>query len=299
MAKTKEIKNDKKIVLFSDTDSDLRLSDIKEFDIHILNMPVYIDGEEYIINYEKEPRFDAFYKAVREHKKVSTAAINVQDYKDTFSPFLKNGQDILYVAFSSGLSATFESLKIALKELKEEFPDRTVHYVDTLNISLGAGILAREAGVMLKNGKTPEEIVKFIEETKHKIQTIFVVDDLGYLKRGGRISAATAFVGGILNFKPVLMVDAEGKLTKKDKCQGTKRSIEYLVNFFKENWNENSEMPIYIIENSDTIDSKIFLEKISAAVPAEKQHLVVSSWIGPVVGAHSGPGTRGIVFEGR
>ena len=230
---------------------------------------------------------------MRNGAKPITSALSPQNYIDYFEPVFAAGEDVLYIHFSSQLSATFDHMKVALETLKEKYPDRKVTCFDTKNICLGAGIQAIEAAKLHNAGASDEEVVAFLEEFSKKIAVYFYVDSLQYLKRGGRISGTSAVFGTLLNIKPILTVTDEGKLEKLTTVKGTKKAIDYMYGKFEQEYIDDDKYELFIIDadNKEIADS--FAEKIRQS---GKKTAIRRLSIGPVIGAHAGPGTIGIIF---
>lgn len=279
-------------VFFGDTDCDLTYNDITTYNINLIYMPIYIEGEEYNIDLKNNGEFKDFYQDLTNKKMPTTAAINAQNYIDAWEPFLKNGKDIVYVAFSSNLSATFDQMKIAIKELEQKYKNRKIYYVDTLSISSGGRRITVEAAKMAKEGATPQDIVKFVEQKRTQTEVLFIVDDLNHLRRGGRISSTTAMFGSLLNMKPILTIK-DGKLVKLTAEKGFKKSISYLAMQFKKMYVDDN-MPIYLChaQNEEAVNS--LKEQIKAIVPNAKIEVCL---IGPIVAAHCGLKAVGIIFS--
>lgn len=237
-----------------------------------------------------------FYQKMRDGGVAKTAAVNAANFAGEFEKALKNGFDILYLGFSSGLSTTYNSARIAAEQLKESYPERKIIAVDTLAASAGIALLI-DLVIEKKNaGATIEEAAKFAEETKLNIDHWFTVDDLVYLKRGGRVGATTAFVGNMLGIKPVLHVDNEGHLVNVSKVRGRKTSIAALADKFGELALDTASGKVYI-SHSDCLKDAEELAKIIETKYGAKTQLITD--VGPVIGAHSGPGTIALFFVGK
>ena len=210
-----------KFRLLTDSTADLPASLVEELDLQVYPMAFVLEEKAYR-DYPDGRELDihAFYESLRHGKMSSSSQINQQQMVDWVSPFLENGEDVLYLAFSSGLSGTYQSARLAQEELRERFPDRTFTVVDSLCASMGEGLLAYYAATMRQQGCTLEETAAWLEENKLKLCHWFTVDDLHHLKRGGRVSPATAVVGTMLNIKPVLHVDDNGHLIPMEKVRG-------------------------------------------------------------------------------
>lgn len=281
-------------VFFTDTDCELWYTDAEKYNINIIGMPYTLDEEEKFYDMGKNTDFKHMYNRMREGAMPITSALNPQDYIDYFEPVLKSGQDILYVHFSDRLSGTFNHMNVALNELKEKYPERKVTTFNTLNISTGAGFLALEAGKLHHAGKSDEEIVEFLTELAPKVSTKFVVDSLSHLKRGGRISATSAIIGGLLNIKPILKVSKEGTIEKVTTAKGMKKAITMLATECAENVIETDKYPVYIMD-ADNEEMAQFAETVLREKLGENTNIVHYP-IGPVIGAHCGPGTVGFVY---
>ena len=248
---------------------------------------VYVPSD--IFSYE-------FYRQMREGTVFKTAAANVEAFCDAFAPVLAEGQDILYIGFSSGLSTTVNSARIAAQDLQESYPERKVIVIDTLCASGGEGFLVYLAMKMQLNNASLEETADYIEKLVPSICHWFTVDDLVYLKRGGRVSPATALVGNILGIKPILHVDDEGHLIKVSTIRGRKQSIAALADKYCE-LATGAEAGIYMITHGDCMDDAKRLEAILKDRTGQDATLIAD--VGPVIGSHSGPGTLALFFVGK
>ena len=280
-------------VFFTDTDCEMWYTDAESLGLKVIGMPYTIKGKEYIYDYGKDTDFETFYANMRKGEVAKTSALNVQDYIDYFEPVFAAGNDIFYVHFSSELSGTFNYMEIALNSLKEKYPDRKAIIFDTKSISLGGGIQAIEACKLHNKGASDEEVLEFLNDFTKKVSVYFYVDSLQYLKRGGRISAASAIMGTLLNLKPILTVTPEGKLEKITVAKGKKKAIEYLYSMFEKEYLEDDKYEVYIIDASNKDTGDELAEKIKNS---GKKVSVRRLPVGPVIGAHAGPGTIGIIF---
>ena len=248
---------------------------------------VYVPSD--IFSYE-------FYRQMREGTVFKTAAANVEAFCDAFAPVLAEGQDILYIGFSSGLSTTVNSARIAAQDLQESYPERKVIVIDTLCASGGEGFLVYLAMKKQLNNASLEETADYIEKLVPSICHWFTVDDLVYLKRGGRVSPATALVGNILGIKPNHHVDDEGHLVKVSTIRGRKQSIAALADKYCE-LATGAEAGIYMITHGDCMDDAKRLEAILKDRTGQDATLIAD--VGPVIGSHSGPGTLALFFVGK
>ena len=279
-------------VIFTDSACDIKPSLLKEWGVPYLSMTFRFEGGERDYSNEDMPIKD-FYNSMRAGAVAKTAAINPQTFTETFEETLKQGTDILYLAFSSGLSTTYNSSKIAAEELLERYPDRKIVIVDTLAASAGQGLLVYLAVKKKNEGATLEEVAQYIEDSKLSLSHWFTVDDLVYLKRGGRVSSTAALVGAILSIKPVLHVDNEGHLISMSKVRGRKASLAALADKYGELAKNKSEGSVFIshgdcIEDAEALADMLF-ERYNIKVE-------IITDIGTVIGAHSGPGTIALFF---
>ncbi len=244
----------------------------------------------------RDMAIEDFYQRLREGELPTTSAVNVGDYHAYLTPLLKEGKDILILAFSSGLSATYQSAAIAAQELREAFPERKILAVDTLCASMGQGLLLWLAAQKKREGLSLEALRDWVEENKLRVIHWVVVNDLDHLKRGGRISATTAFVGGLLSIKPIIHLDPEGKLVNVAKVRGRTASLNYLVEKMME-LSDPKEGQTVFISHSDCLSDAQYVGELLKEKGLAKD--VVYHFIGPVIGAHTGPGTVAVFCMGR
>ena len=281
-------------VIVTDSSADLPASLVQELGVEVLPLSFTVQGKTYH-NYPDDREMDpkVFYKMLRDGEMATTSAVNVAEYTNMLEPFLQSGKDVLVLAFSSGLSTTYQSSVIAVNELSEQYPDRKIYTVDTLCASLGQGLLVWHAVQEQKKGKSIEEVRDWVEENKLHLCHWFTVDDLHFLKRGGRISAATAVVGTMLSIKPVLHVDDEGHLISMSKARGRGASLTALVDHMEQT---ATDVDTVFISHGDCLADA---EKVAADVKKRfgTKDVVINN-VGPVIGAHSGPGTVALFFLG-
>lgn len=280
--------------IFCDTDCELWYTHARELDLQVIRMPYTIDGVERLCDLGEETDIIDFYKKMRDGASASTAGLNQEIYYETFKPFFERGDDILYIAFSSNLSGTFAYHDLAIARLKEEYPNVKYLKFDTLNICMGAGLLVYMAGKYCReHGDDIDATYKYLEENVSKVGIYFVVDDMKYLARGGRISPAKAKMGNLMNIKPVLTVTQEGKLDVCTKQNGIKKAHKFMLDLFQNNYQNIDDAPVVVVDADCKDISDDFVEKVKEINPS------VTIWqqpIGPVIGAHAGPGTLGIIF---
>ena len=281
-------------VIVTDSSADLPASLVQELGVEVLPLSFTVQGKTYH-NYPDDREMDpkVFYKMLRDGEMATTSAVNVAEYTAMLEPLLQAGKDVLVLAFSSGLSTTYQSSVIAVNELSEQYPDRKICTVDTLCASMGQGLMVWLAAQEQKKGKSLEEVRDWVEENKLRLCHWFTVDDLHFLKRGGRISAATAVVGTMLSIKPVLHVDDEGHLISMGKARGRGASLTALVDHMEQTV---TDVDTVFISHGDCLADA---EKVAADVKKRfGTRDVVINTIGPVIGAHAGPGTVALFFLG-
>lgn len=281
-------------ILCTDSGCDIRQNVLNEWGVPCLQLTFKFDGED-IEHTENDMTIKDFYDAMRGGKTAKTSAINPDTFKETFEALLKDGNDVLYLAFSSGLSTTFNSARLAAEELLETYTDRKIIVVDSLCASAGQGLLLYLALQKKNEGADIETVAKYIENNKLNLCHWFTVDDLVYLKRGGRVSPTVAFVGGVLGIKPVLHVDNEGHLISKSKVRGRKAALGALLSKYEELALDKNG--IVFISSADCKDDTDYMAKEFAEKYGAKVELITD--IGPVIGAHAGPGTMAVFFLGK
>lgn len=280
--------------ILTDSAADLSADLVERLNLVVLPLSVTLEGKEYL-NYPDERDITAkyLYERLRAGAMATTAALNVDTFEREMETYLKAGKDVLYLSFSSGLSATYNASCIAAEELREKYPEQKILIVDTLCASSGQGLLCCLTAKQREAGATIEEAAKYAEETKHHLAHWFTVDDLHFLKRGGRVSAATAILGTALGIKPLLHTDDAGHLVSVDKARGRKRVISAMVDRMGKTAIRPQEQTIFI-SHGDCEEDAQFLAKLVQERLHPKQ--IVIQVIGPVIGAHSGPGTLALFF---
>ena len=286
----------KEYVIMTDSSCDLSQELADQLGLEVLPLEVMADGKNYRNWLDgREIGFKEFYKLAREGKELKTSAVNTAAFEEKMEKLLEEGKDILYIGFSTGLSTTYNSGEAAARELREKYHDRKIYTVDTLAASLGQGMIIYYAAKKKEAGATIEEVRDFVENEKLHMCHWFTVDDLNYLKRGGRISAATAAVGTMLSIKPVMHMDNEGHLVAVGKARGRKAALCQLLDTMGE-LGEGLEGQTTFICHSDCMDDAQYVASQMKERFGVAQ--VNINWIGPVIGAHTGPGTIGIFFWG-
>lgn len=279
-------------VMITDSACDILPEKLKEWDVELIRLPYLFtdDGKEHL---DQDQPMHEFYNEMREGRVAKTSGINEDTFQNTFTSFLEAGKDILYLAFSSGLSVTCENAKKVAAQLSEQYPDRKIRVVDSLCASAGQGLFVYLAVKNRDKGMSLDENADAMEADKLHLCHWFTVEDLKYLKRGGRISAATALLGTALNVKPVLHVDNEGHLIKMIQTHGRKKSIRKMAEKLGETILEDT--PIFI-SHGDCPEEAQLLAKIIREEYGREVELI--TLIGSVIGAHAGPGTLALFFRG-
>jgi len=282
----------------TDSSCDLPAKMADELGLVVLPLTVRINDDEYY-NYldERELKMSDFYDRLREDADVSTAAVNVDAYNRAMEPILKEGKDILCISFSSGLSNTYNAGRLAGEEMGEKYPDRKIIVVDSLCASLGQGLLIdMTVNKIRKDNLSIEQAAEYVESVKLDIEHLVIVDNLHYLKKGGRISGTTEAIGSVLRIKPIICVNNEGKLINIDKARGMKGALNTVLNRMLETGKDLPNQKVYIC-HADAIDTANSMAKLLK----EKANVsdIVINTVGPVVGAHTGPGLIAVFFIGK
>lgn len=283
-------------VITTDNNSDLPEEFYRKYGIGCTYLSYSMDGKNYTHN-NFLPEHE-FYEAMRKGSLPTTAQVNPEAARDLLEPYLKEGKDILHIAFSSGLSGTYNSTRIAAEELAEEYPDRKIVVVDSLAASLGQGLLVYYAQQHKAEGESLEAVAEWLINNRLHLVHLFTVDDLFHLHRGGRVSKTTAIVGSMLNIKPILHVDNEGKLINIGKIRGRKKSLQELVRLMDEKIGSYAAgCDTIFISHGDCLEDARYVEK----QVREKYNIetVLINNVGATIGAHSGPGTLALFFLGQ
>ena len=283
-------------VILTDSSADLPPDLVRQIDVQVLPLSFILADHTYY-NYPDNRDMDphVFYDRLRGGETATTNAVNVAQYTEALEPLLQAGKDVLILAFSSGLSATYNASRLAVEELSAQYPDRRLYTVDTLCASLGQGLLVWYAARQRDRGHSIEEVRDWVEEHKLNLCHQFTVDDLYFLKRGGRISAATAMVGSMLHIKPVLHVDNEGHLINIGKARGRQASLKALVDRMEDTAIDPGSLTVFISHGDCPEDAQTVADMVKKRFGVQD---VVINYVGPVIGAHSGPGTVALFYMG-
>lgn len=279
-------------VIFSDSTCDLDINHAKSLDVNIIPLSFIFEGKQYK---DGDLPYKEIYRLLREKKNITTSQISTGAFMDAFEPHLAVGKDILYIAFSSALSGTYASAKIAKDELSKKYPERKIKIIDSLCASMGEGLLVHYAATKRKNGLSIDEVANWVEKNRLSICHWFTVDDLFHLKRGGRVSSAVALFGTVLGVKPVMHVDNEGRLAPVHNVRGRKIALASLVDHMKQT-STLTDDDVVFIAHADAIDDANFVKDLILKEFHIKE--VIVNAIGTVIGSHAGPGTIALFFMG-
>ena len=282
--------------LFCDSNCELWHTTVKELGLNLIRMPYVIDDQEYFYDMGETHDFKGFFDKMRAGAAPKTAALNEYAYTEYFEPILARGEDIYYITFSHQMSGTFNAMKNVIAQLKEKYPEREIRYKDSKMISLGSGCITYYGALKYKEGATMDELDAYLDDLIAHTATYFVVDDLTYLHRGGRISGSSKVFGNLLGIKPILYINEEGKILNIEKKKGKKLALSALLNYMKEKGTELDKYKTYVMHADCEEEAAHFVENM-------KQQFgdidVVVSPVGPVIGSHCGPGTIGLIFHSK
>ncbi len=284
----------REFVISADSTVDLPKQFLEEKQVPIVSLSYIIDGATYKDGEGLTSK--EFYDKIREGAMPTTSQVNPEQARDLFEPILKEGKDILHIAFTSGLSGTYNSCRIAAEELREEYPDRKIVVVDSLCAASGGGMLLYKALEMKEQGKSFDEIATWVEENKLHVCHDVTVDDLFHLHRGGRVSKASAVVGTIIKIKPIIHVNDEGKLIVIGKERGRKKALQTLVERMEEK-SKGFDNDIVMITHGDSLEDAEYVKGLIE----EKFgiHNIMINPLGTVIGSHTGPGVISIFYMGN
>ena len=281
-------------VIYTDTSADVSKEFLRNNELFFVPMNYTLGEEERVCRgMEDEDLLKKFYAGQRAGDLTHTSQITPQQYIDTFEKHLACGESVIYLSLSSGLTKTFDSARIAKMDMDEKYPDAKIYPVDTLSATGGMGLLAELAVNNKKSGMSAAENAANLEEMSHKVCHIFMVEDLMYLKRGGRISAATAVVGTVMNIKPILVIDQEGKLITVAKKRGEKLALRELMTRYLDSRDTRYGKNAYIT-HADAGERPAILEEMLKRHDPSVSY--TEMFLSPIIGAHTGPGMTAIIF---
>ena len=285
-----------KFKIFTDSSAGLTKEIIDTYDIGVVALSFIKDGELYnseIIGSEKY--YKDFYEMLRNKDNLSTACANEQSYIDAFEPHLKNGRDLLYIGFSSALSASYNCAKMAIETLRQKYKERKIYEVDSLLASFGQGLLVYKSARLAEEGNDIESVYNFTKDVKKNINSLFTVKTLSYLARGGRISKMSSAIGTVVDIKPLMYVSCEGKLLAYGKVIGRKRSIMSIADKVSKTIIDGEKQTVFI-SHGDCIDDAKLLAKLIEQKAGVKNFNF--NYIDPVIAVHSGPDTLAVFYQG-
>ena len=282
-------------ILSTSSTSDLPKWYVEENNLLYFSFSFDMEGKEYKDNFGQDMPVKDFYAKLRAGIASTTSMINRAAFEKGFIPYLEKGIDILHIEFSSALSGSYQNAATAARELNEKYPGKLI-VIDSLCASLGLGLLVDYAVKMKKEGKSIEQVAEWVQANKKNVIHWFTVDDLNHLRRGGRISKASAFFGTMLQIKPVLDVDDEGRLIPHFKVKGRKKSILEMLNRMKEDIKDPDGQTVFISHGDCEEDAEALKAMIQEHFNID--HVMIG-YVGPVIGAHSGPGTLALFYMGK
>lgn len=280
--------------IITDSNTDLSPELIEQLGVYVIPM-TFTMGNKLYRNYpdERDISNKEFYRLLREGQSAKTDQINSVTFQETFEPFLKEGMDLIYLAFSSGLSGTYNGARLTVEELKSKYPGRKILVVDTLAASMGEGLLVYHAAQLQKQGAAIEEVAKWVEENRNRMAHWFTVDDLNHLKRGGRVSSAAALMGTVLGIKPILQITDEGHLVPREKVRGRKQSLDNLVSRLARTVQEPEKQTLFLVHANVPEDAKYVIKQVKSH--CKFKDIVVNN-LGPVIGTHTGNGALAMFY---
>ncbi|MBD5542071.1 MAG: DegV family protein [Lachnospiraceae bacterium] len=282
--------------MVTDTSADLPASYLKENNIEVLSLAYTIDGDTY--TWENPMDEHEFYTRMRKGSMPTTSQVNIGDAEKVFEKLIETEDEILCISFSSGLSGTYNSTAVAAQNVCEAHPDKKIRVVDSKAASLGQGLMVDFALRMQKEGKSMDETADYLEQNLKHFVHVFTVDDLNHLYRGGRVSRATAFVGTLANIKPILHVDDEGHLINIGKVRGRKKALIELVNLMEQKIGDHigENKKVFISHGDSPEDAEFVADEVKKRFGIDS---FLMNYVGPTIGAHSGPGTIALFFFGN
>lgn len=279
--------------------ADLEKEHFEKRDIHYICFHFELDGKQYTDDLGQSIPFDEFYRRMQEGASTKTSQINMEEFREYFEPFLKEGKDILHVTLSSGISGVFNSAKLAADELMEQYPERKIYVVDSLGASSGYGLMMDKMADLRDEGKSFDEACLWLEENKLKLHHWFFSTDLTFYIRGGRISKTAGTVGMVLNICPLLNMDNEGRLIPRQKIRTKKKVIQEIANKMKEHAQDGEDYSgkCYISQSACYEDARKVADLVEETFPKLSGKVVINN-IGTTIGSHTGPGTVALFFWG-
>lgn len=282
--------------LFCDSNCELWHTTVEELKLNVISMPYTIGTDEKFYDLGKTHDFKAFFDLMKNGEVPKTSAINEYAYTEYFEPILARGEDIYYITFSHEMSGTFQAMYNVINQLKEKYPEREIRIKNTKSISLGCGLIVYYGAQKYLEGASMDELDAYLDEIIPHSATYFVVNDLTYLYRGGRISGTSKVVGNLLGIKPILAVNEEGKIVNVDKVKGTKKALSTILEYMKQKASDLDKYKVFILQANCEDEANAFKQKI---IDTFGELDITVQPIGPVIGSHCGPGTIGLVFHAK
>lgn len=280
------------ITILADSACDLSDQYYNEYQIEMIPLTVHLQDKDYRDAIDINPK--TLYQAMRNGEAPKTSQASAKQFKEIFISYAESQKPLLYIAFSSELSGTYQAAKMVEQEVKEDYPDIQLHIIDSKCASLGYGLVVLEAAKMAKQGIPFDEIVKASSKNAKEMEHIFTVDNLEYLYRGGRVSKTAAFVGGLLNIKPLLHVEG-GKLVPLEKIRGSKKVLKRMIEVMNQRGNDLQNQVIGISHGDDLPRAKELSQLVQDKFGVKEENIIIEM-VGSVIGAHSGPGTLALFF---
>lgn len=290
----------RKYVIITDSCSDLEIGEREQYKIEYIKMHYSVNGEQYEADLDwQNVSFGDFYNIMRNGNRIITAQINTAEYTIEFEKYLKEGYDILYIGCSSALSSSIKASHVARDGLLEKYPDGKIICIDSLNACMGLGLLCIMASKLREEGKTIEEVATWVEDNRRYVHQEATPEKLIWLKQAGRISASKAFIGGLLNVKPIIISDVNGANVSVEKVKGRTASFERIAQRFKERFVNYPYQMIYIVHGDCIADAEALASEVKKALPEEAKDMPINiRKLGPIIGATCGPGIVGLYFFG-
>ncbi len=285
------------LAIMTDSNSDFPYQLLDKYDLEMLYMPYYIDGEQYFHDMGRGERAREFFQAQKAGKDLKTSMLNPVQYVEYFEPLLKRGDDILFICMSPSLSSTYDNAHLAKGELLAQYPDRRIEIINSRGMSIGMTHATEEALAMRDEGRTIDEIAQHLNEMIPRQNYILTVDDLSYLRKSGRLTGAAAFFGTMLDIKPLIDIDYEGRLVAKEKVKGRKQSLKVIAKRIRERIVDPERQTIRIAQADAQEDAELLKQYILELIP--ELHDITISFLGPVIAVHVGPGAIGIQWMGK
>ncbi|GAA0178133.1 DegV family protein [Clostridium sediminicola] len=283
-------------VILVDSSSDLPRSFIDENNIPIVGLTCHLHDVDYVDDFGKTLSYENFYNEIRNGAMPTTSQVNVFTFVEKFKELLLENKAIIYLAFDSSISGTYNSAVIAREQVLEEISDADITIIDTRSASIGEGLLVYKAYEMLKNGEPKEKIINWVEDNKFNIHHFFIVEDLNHLRRGGRVSSTKAAIGTLLNVKPMIYVNKKGELINIASIRGRKKAIKTIIERFDQNITDKS-CEVVCISHGDCLEDALYLKEMLQEKYKAKKVLI--NHVGPVIASHTGAGMLALCFIGK